>query len=162
MAITREKKEQIIEEGKKDVENSNVLVFSDFNGVKVDEMRELRVALRETGAKFKVIKKRLLGLILKDSGIDFDTTELDGQIGIAFTKGEISEAAQPVFKFAKEHETFKIVGGVNVDEKKRIPLEMIITISNLPSREVLLASVVGSIAAPLRGFMHVLKAKSEK
>ncbi len=161
MAITKEKKGQIVGERKDEAKDSSVLLFADFKGVKVDEMRELRTALREIGATFRVVKKRLLKIVLKDSGIDFDPSGLEGQIGVAFAKGDISEIAQPVFKFAKEHETFKVVGGVDVDDKKEIPLDTIIAIGNLPSRDVLLASVVGSIVAPLRGLMYILNEKSK-
>jgi large subunit ribosomal protein L10 len=161
MAITRIQKEKILEQGKIDISDSKILLFADFKGTKVEEMKGLRKALRGLGITFRVAKKRLLRIILKNEGIDFDPVKLDGQVGVAFAKHDISEVAQPVYKFSKNHGTFKIIGGVDVIDKKEIPLEIINRIGNLPSREVLLASFINSLISPLRGFMHVLSEKSK-
>lgn len=162
MAITKVQKEEIIEAGKKDLKESGVILFADYKNTSVGEIGSLRVTLGEANAKMKVIKKRLLNIILKDSGIDFDTRNLDGQVATVFAQGEISEVAGPLYNFAKNHEGFEILAGVDVIEKKEIPKERIIKIGTLPSRDVLIAQVVGSIAAPLRGLMYVLSEKAKK
>lgn len=162
MAITRKQKEEIVEKGKEDLRRSRVVLFADFKGTKVGDMRELRGKLYDLGMTFRVIKKRLLKLILEASGIEFDPTKLEGQIGVAFADSDFSEIVQPVYKFSKEHETFRIVGGVDVVKRESIPLETIRAIGELPPREVLLAQVVGSIAAPIRCFLYVLSEKAKK
>lgn len=162
MAITRKKKEEVVAKGKEDVSRSRVVLFADFKGTKVSDMRELRAKLHELGMTFRVMKKRLLGIVLKESGIAFDPTGLDGQIGVAFADNDFSEIIQPVYKFSKAHGTFRIVGGVDVEKKAEIPLDTIIAIGELPPREALLAKVVGSIAAPIRGLLYVLSEKSKQ
>ena len=91
-----------------------------------------------------------------------DPTSMDGQVAAVFAKGDISDIAGPLYEFSKDHETFEILGGVDIEKKSELPREFIIQIGNLPPREVLLASVVGSMAAPLRGLMYVLSEKAKK
>lgn len=162
MAITREQKENIVETGKKDLKESGVLLFTDYKGINVDEISTLRKTLREANAKLKVLKKRLLRIILQDSGIKIDPTKFDGQVATVFAKGDISDVAGPLYKFSKEHETFEILGGVDIPKKEEISREMIVEIGMLPPRDTLIANVVGSIAAPLRGLMHVLNEKAKQ
>ncbi len=162
MAITREQKVKIVEEGGKDIGESKILLFTDFKGMKVGEIEDLRTVLRKAGVKFRVIKKRLIRVMLKNEGIDYNPVGLEGQIGVAFTSGDISEVAGPIHRFSMEHNVPSMVGGVDVQKREEIPLETIIAISKLPSREVLLSQVIGSISAPLRGFMYILKELENK
>ena len=162
MAITREQKENIVEEGKKDLKESGVVVFTDYRGTSVAELGSLRKTLKGMDAKIRVIKKRLLKIILNESGVDFDPNDLDGQVATVFAKGDISGIAGPVYSFAKAHEGFQILGGIDAKEKVEISRETILKIGTLPPRDVLIAKVVGSIAAPLRGLMYVLIEKAKK
>jgi len=162
MAITKEQKENIVEVGKKELKESSIVLFTDYKGTNVNDIGSLRSSLRELNANMKVIKKRLVKIILNDSGIDVDPTKLEGQMATVFAKGDISDIAGPIYKFSKEHKSFEILGGIDVEKKEEIPLETIIAIGTLPSREVLLANVVGSMVAPLRGLMHILSEKSKQ
>jgi len=162
MAITRQQKEAILEEGKKDFHESDILLFADYKGTTVQDIGSLRATLGSVNAKMKVIKKRLLNIILKDGGVDFDVTRLDGQVAAVFAKGEIYDVAGTLYSFAKDHEGFEVLGGVDVNEKEEIPRETIMKIGTLPGRDVLIAQAIGSIAAPLRGLMYVLNEKAKK
>ena len=162
MAITKQQKENIVEQGKKDLQESRVILFTDYKGTSVTDLGNLRETLRNANAGMKVIKKRLLNIILKDSGFDFDVTGLDGQVAAVFAKGEVTDVAGPLYNFSKDHKGFAILGGFDLAGKMEIPKERIIKIGTLPSRDVLIAQVVGSIAAPLRGLMYVLSAKAKK
>lgn len=162
MAITRDQKENIVELGKKELKESNIVLFADFKGTNVSEIGALRKSLKDANAMMVVIKKRLLKIIFSESGIDVDPSKFEGQVATVFARGDISDVAGPVYKFSKEHTTVDILGGVDVQRKVEIPRETIIKIGALPPREVLLAHVVGSIAAPLRGLMYVLSEKAKK
>jgi len=162
MAITKQQKENIVEEGKKDLQNSGVVVFADYKGTSVGDIGALRATLKDANAKMKVIKKRLLKIILNESGIEFDPTGLSGQVAAVFAEGEISDVAGSMYTFAKEHQGFEVLDGIDVKGKKEISREAIIKIGTLPPRDVLIAQVVGSIAAPLRGLMYVLSEKAKK
>ncbi len=160
--ITKEKKVELIEQGKTGIDNAKVLLFADFEGSKVEELRELRRMLKAAGAKFQVLKKRLLRIALQNKGIEFDPLKFKGQVGTIFSGGEIAEIVQPVYKFSKDHPGFKLVGGLNVETKEEVPLETIQMIGSLPPREILLAQLMGALTAPLRGLMYILSEKSKQ
>mgnify|MGYP001610406215 FL=1 len=162
MALTKEQKQAAVEGGKAELDKAKVLLFADFAGSKVEELRELRRALKTAGAKFQVLKKRLLKIALQQKGIDFDPLKFEGQVGTIFSAGEISEIVQPAYKFSKDHPNFKLIGGLDVEKKEEVPFETIQMIGSLPSREILLAQLMVALTAPLRGLMHILQEKSKR
>ena len=162
MAITREQKKNIVELGKEELKNSKTVLFADFKGSSVSDIGILRKSLRDSNAMMIVIKKRLLRIIVSESNIDVDPSKFEGQVATIFSRGDISSVAGPVYRFSEEYGSLNILGGVDVEGKVEIPRETMIKIGALPPREVLLGYIVGSIAAPLRGLMYVLKSKSEK
>lgn len=162
MAITKDQKQNIVQKGAEDIEGSNALIFTDFIGTNVSDLSELRAQLRETQSKFKVIKKRLLGVIFKNKKIEVDPLQFDGTLGTVFVKGGVSEAAGSLYRFSKTHEGFKLLGAYDIEKGELISQETINAIGSLPPRNELLGQVVGSIAAPIRAFMYVLSEKAKK
>ena len=160
--ITKAKKVETIDEGVNELSEAKLLLFADFKGAKVEELKDLRRTLKQTNSKFKVMKKRLLRIVLQKKGIDFDPLKFESQVGIIFGSGEIAEVVQPIYKFSKDHPSFKLVGGLNVETKEEVPFETIQMIGSLPSREILLAQLMGTLIAPLRGLMYVLQEKSKR
>ncbi len=160
--ITKEKKIQLIEQNEKNLGEAKLLLFADFKGAKVGELRDLRKILKEVNARFVVTRKRLLRIVLQRKGIDLDPLKFEGQVGTIFSSGEIPEIVQPTYKFSREHSNFQILGGLNVKTKEEIPFEMIQMIGSLPSREILLAQLMGMLTAPLRGLMYILSEKSKR
>ena len=160
--ITKRKKVEIIDEGVSQFDGAKLLLFADFKGAKVEELKELRRTLKETNSKFRVMKKRLLRIIFQKKGIDFDPLKFEGQVGTIFGSGEIAEVVQPIYKFSKDHPNFKLVGGLNIEQKEEVPFEMIQMIGSLPPREILLAQLMGTLTAPLRGLMYILQERSKQ
>ncbi len=160
--LSRAKKIEQVEQGKKLLGESATLIFTDFTKTKNEDLRNLRAVLKEVGAKFQVIKKRLLGIVLKERGIEFNPREFESQVGTIFVKGDVSEVAGPIYQFSKDNEGFKILGGLDVLSKAIIPGETIIAIGKLPSREVLLAQLIGVLSSPLRMFAYVLSEKAKR
>ena len=162
MAKTREEKAKAIKEGKEGLKGSSNLIFTDFSGTSTSEIRTLRKTLKEADVKFQVIKKRLLKIILDGEGIEFDPKQFDGQIGTVFVKGDISEVAGSLYRFSKKNESFQILGGLDLEKKEELTGDTIKTIGQLPSREVLLGQVLGTMIAPLRAFMWILSERSKQ
>ncbi|MBI5147783.1 MAG: 50S ribosomal protein L10 [Parcubacteria group bacterium] len=160
--LTREEKTKSIEESKAAVKKSRNLLFADFGGVSVEELRKLRRAFSEKGASFKVVKKKLLRIALKESGVDFDPERFDAQAGTIFSPLELNEAASPLAKFAKENKNFKILGAYDLEKGEFLAAETVRAIGSLPAREVLLAQFVGTVAGPIRAFLYVLSEKAKK
>ncbi|OGY58388.1 MAG: 50S ribosomal protein L10 [Candidatus Colwellbacteria bacterium RIFCSPHIGHO2_12_FULL_43_12] len=162
MAKTKEQKGKVIEKNSADIKNATNLIFADFGGTKTADIRTLRSTLKGLDSRMEVIKKRLLKIILKTKGIDFDPKQFAAQVGTIFVRGEISEVAGPVYKFSKDKEKFKMLGGIDLIKGESIDGEFLKRIGQLPPREVLLAQVLGGMVAPLRAFMWIIQERSKK
>lgn len=159
---TKQQKIQKVEEGIDALEKNETVIFADFTGTRVNDMNSFRTALHESGARFEVFKKRLFRVILEKKNFDFNPETLEGQLGVVLSPKPIDEIAGAVYKFSKKLKTFAILGGLELSERKVLTANEVNAIGSLPSREVLLAQIVGTIAAPLRGFLYVLNEKSKK
>ncbi len=155
MAKTKEQKKKILEELKENLQKQKTLIFVDFTGVKVKDMFQLRQNLKKTEGLFKVVKKTLIGLALKDTGLEADLEKIKGEIALVFGfKDEVSPA-KIVYNFSKENPNLKILGGFF--ENKFRPAEDFIALAQIPSREELLAKLVGSISSPMSNFVRALQ-----
>ena len=162
MSKTKTQKTNVITKGTEELKGAANLIFADFGGTTAQDLRDLRLSLKNVGAKFQVIKKRLLRIILKEKGIDFDPKQFEAQVGTVFMKGDIFETAGSMYRFTKDKENFKILGGIDLNKAEKIEADFIKRIGQLPSREVLLGQVLGTMVAPLRAFMWILQERSRK
>lgn len=162
--LTKQQKIKLVEEAEKIIDQNKNLVFIDFSGTKVEDLRKLKRILREFGVQLKVIKKKLLRIAFQNKKIDFNPEQFESQVGVISTVKDISEIAGPIYKFFKEIEKkgFKILGAYDLLEKNFSDAEIVKKIGQLPPREILLAQLVGMLSAPIRMFMHVLDQKSKR
>ena len=171
MPKTRSEKEQSVTQLAELMQKMKAAVFADFTGLKVKHVTALRRQCRQAGLDYTVAKKTLLKIALAKAGIQgIDPKNIGGSFATVFSSDEIT-AAKILASFAKTNESLKIVGGIL--EQKLIDAHAVINLSKLPSREELLAKLVGSIKSPmsglvqvlsgnLRGFVQTLKALQEK
>lgn len=152
--LTRSQKEQLVKDLSAKIKDGKVLIFSDYAGTTVAKMKNLRDELRKTDSSYKITKKKLINLALKDAGIEASVLDFEGQIGIAIGKEDEVSAAKVLAKFAKENKNFKILQGVL--ENKVISGKDIMALATLPGKDELLAKLVGTINAPISGFVNVL------
>ncbi|MBI1838815.1 MAG: 50S ribosomal protein L10 [Candidatus Colwellbacteria bacterium] len=162
MAKTKAQKLDIVEKANEELAAAKTLVFADFGGTSMQDLKSLRTALRAVDARFQVIKKRLLKLVLSGKLLDFDPKQFDGPVGTIFAKNDISEVAQSLYKFSKDKPNFKILGGMNLEKGEAISGETVKAIGQLPPREILLGQLMGMMTAPLRAFMYILQEKSKR
>jgi len=155
MAKTREQKEQTVTELTTAFKASKLAVLTDYRGLNVPAISELRSNLREVGVSYTVAKNTLVKIALAaaEKNVD-DTSVFAGPVGIAFGADEV-EAARIVYEFAKTNDALEILGAIDEDGKV-LTKEEVMALAKLPSREQLLGQVVGTIAAPLSGFVRVL------
>ncbi len=152
--ITRKQKEELVTQLKDILENSKSVVFTSFDGINVEDQRSYRKLLKDKQSDYKVFKKTLIQLVLKDTDYEVDFSQAKGSIGIAYSNEDEIVPIKESVEFSKDQETFKSLGClmdgqiVEGDDLKRL--------ADLPSKEVLQAQVVGTIAAPLNGFVNVL------
>ncbi len=155
MPATRKQKEQTLAQLVDSFKQAKSVVFSQYQGTNVKGMRELRKKLREKKVAFKVAKKTLMTLAAKQIGFDQIPDDfMKGPIGLAFAMDDAIAPAKIIHDFGKDHETVKIVGAIF--EGKLMAATEARVIAMLPSREVLLAKLLGSMKAPIAGFHAVL------
>lgn len=164
--LTKEQKKKQVAIGTEFLNKSKALVFADFTNVDTASINKLKAALKNLGANFKVIKKRLLNIVAKNAGLDFDPLQFEAQVGTVFSEGDLSLVAGAVYKFskdlAKEKKDFKILGAYDLVDKSYLDTAQFILIAKLPSREVLLTQVLGGIIGPFRAFMYLLLELNKK
>jgi len=169
---TKLQKQEELADAKKLLEKSNGLIFADFTKVTAEDLRKFRREIAKAGGKFLVIKKRLLGLLLKEKRIDVDLKSYKVSVGTIFAENGVEGAAGPAFKFFKGLElpegapkdtwTKHLIGGYDLNAMMAVDGAQVVYIGNLPPREVLLAQLLGMLAAPIRSFLYVLDQKSKQ
>jgi len=155
MAKTKQQKSKELKNLTANLQKAKSLVFVNFDGLKVKEIEELRKKCRQEHVSYMVAKKTLMKLAFKEAGItDIDPKSLDK--GVATVLGFEDEVAPAriIQGFAKDHEALKTIGGIL--ENRFVNKEKIIELAKLPSKNELLAKLVGSIKAPVSGFVNVL------
>lgn len=152
--LTKLQKKEIIKELAEDIKNSKSVVFVDFKGMKVNDTRELKRELRAAKVGFKVSRKTLIDLAIKDAGIEMEAKKIEGQIALAVSAEDEVAPAKIIDKFSKKNENLKIAGGIL--GTKVMSLEEVKALAKLPSKEELLAQLVGTLNAPISGFVNVL------
>ena len=158
--LTKSQKQEIAKELKGNIKSSKTCVVCDFKGLTVEELTEIRGQLREFGAEMKVIKKTLMQIALKEAKVDLDVRKMEGQLAIVFGGEDEVSSPKVLNDFAKDNEKLRILGGVL--EQKGITEVEVKNLANLPSKQELLAKVVGSIKAPINGFVGVLSGNLRK
>jgi large subunit ribosomal protein L10 len=154
MAQTKSQKQEIVKDLVDKLKSSKAVVFSDFKGLSVKDMTNLRKELKTEGVDFKVVKKTLVDIALKDAKIEASVKDLEGQIAVAVSQNDEVAAAKIIAKASKVNENLKILGGIL--GVKNLTQAEVIALSKLPTKDELLAKFVGTINAPVSGFVNVL------
>lgn len=144
--MARPDKAAAVKEIKQELESSNAALLTEYRGLTVAQMKDLRRSLGEH-ATYAVVKNTLTAIAAKEAGIDAFEGQLAGPTAIAFVKGEPSEAAKALRDFAKANPQLIIKAGVL--EGSALTAEDITTLADLESREVLLAKAAGVMKAGL-------------
>jgi len=155
MALTKEQKQDILEDLKKNIDKQKSMVFVSVSGLKATDLLNLRNRLKEADCLLTVSKKTLIDIAFKSENIEVDVDKLDGQVALVFGFKDEVLPAKTTYEFSKTNKNLKILSGFF--ENKFREVNEIITLAKIPSREELLAKVVGSISAPISGLANVLQ-----
>jgi large subunit ribosomal protein L10 len=168
---TRAQKETELARARELFDKSQALIFADFTKITAEDLRKLRIELKKADAKFLVVKKRILGILLKEKGIDVDLSQFKTSVGTIFSEADSEHIAGPAFKFfsgmeipeggAKDMWIKKLLAGYDLKGNLALDADQIIYIGKLPPREVVLAQFLGMLAAPIRSFLYILQQKSQ-
>ncbi|MEK7084893.1 MAG: 50S ribosomal protein L10 [Patescibacteria group bacterium] len=155
MAKTRKQKESELSVLEHGMNNAGGIVFASFHDLKMKDMDELRTACKAQNVEYIVAKKTIMKRALESAGKqDVDVAAFEGGVSVLFGYGEDLAPAQIIAKFAKGRDMVRIFGGflngVGIDGAK------VTALSKLPTRQQLLGQLVGTLNAPISGFVNVL------
>ena len=159
-AIVLEQKKQVVAELTERLNNSVAGVIVDYKGINVADDTALRKELREAGVEYTVVKNTLLRLAIGGTELSGLDSVLEGTTAIATSADDYVAAARILSKFADTHKGFEIKNGFI--DKEVIDVAKISGLAKLPSREVLLANVLGAFQAPISAFARAIQAIVDK
>jgi large subunit ribosomal protein L10 len=171
LAISREKKEQMVAEYADRLSRSQAMILADYRGLTVAGISELRTRLREVDGTFQVVKNSLFERALQEAGISVPADALQGPVAVGYCLKEVPPVAKALVAYAKETEFLQIRGAIL--GSGFVNQARVLALAELPPREVLLAQLLGAvqgpmsslastITAPLREIAQVLRARSEQ
>ncbi len=155
-----ELKQPIVDEIAENIKDAQSVVLVDHRGLTVEQDTVLRKNLREAGVTYKVYKNTLMKRAFKDTQFEGLGTYLEGPSAIAISKDDATAPARILAEFAKKADKLEIKGGVvegDVYDAKGIEV-----IAAIPSREVLISRLLGSMQSPVTNFARVLNQIAEK
>ena len=142
------------------VSSASALYFTDFVGLTVEETNALRSLFHEENVEYRVLKNRLVSIAVKENGYEGLDTVLKGPTAIAFGKEDPTAPARVIKEFLKKEGKVKekpAVKGV-VFEGQVLDASFYVKLANLPSKEELLAMLLGGLQSPLQNTLSVLQA----
>jgi large subunit ribosomal protein L10 len=158
--MDRTSKEALATELRDKFARAKLSIFADYKGLKSGEADELRRALRAKDTEVKVLKNNIGRLIAKDGSLGNEANQLmDSVVGptlVAFAYGDVAAAAKVISNYAKDHEALKIKDSLL--GKKLLQSTEVSQLADLPSKEVLMAQLLGVMNGPARSFVTVLAA----
>ena len=155
MPLNKEQKKNIVKELKDNIAKQKAVVFVSVKGLKASELFDLRKQLKESNCLLSVAKKTLLKIAFKENKIELNEKELEGQIALIFGFEDEIAPAKTAYNFSLKNENLKILGGFLENQLRN--MEEIIILAKIPSKQELLAKFIGSIKAPMSGFVNVLQ-----
>lgn len=154
--MNRQEKESSVEELKQRFSKCAMAVLADYKGLKVNEMNQLRRALREVDAEMKVYKNTLARLALRDTEMQDLDGYFQGTVALVTTEGDPVGPAKVIIKFAKEFQKPEIKAGFV--SGALMSADQIDSLSKLPTREEMLSKLIGSMSAPAQNLVNVMSA----
>lgn len=153
--MPRPEKEAMVQSISEKLSRARSSILTDYRGLNVQEMTELRRKLTAAGIEYRVLKNTLTGLAAEKAKIEGLDKYLEGPLAVAFGYDDPVAPAKIIFEFAKDHKTLEVKGAIL--DRKVIDAQSVKSLAELPGREQLLAMVVRAIQGPLSGFANALQ-----
>ena len=156
MPKTREQKKEILKNLEDKITRAKSIVFASFNGLEAEENNRLRQKLKSEQSEYFVAKKTLFNLALKDKKISgLDVKKFEGKIAAIFGYEDEVAPAKTIYDFKKKNENkIDFVGGIL--ENRFLSEEKVTALAKLPNKTELYAKMIGSLNAPISGFVNAL------
>lgn len=155
MALTKVQKQKVIERLREKMARQKAVILVGIAGIGVKDITVLKSKLKAVNSGFQVAKKTLAEIVFKENKLDFDKKSFKEEIALVFGFGDEVSPAKTAWQFSRTNDKLKILGGFV--ENKFQDKDSVILLAQLPSRQELLAQLLGSISAPISGFENVLQ-----
>lgn len=155
-----EQKKAIVAELSERLKSSITGLVVSYEGINTEDDTKLRKELRENNVQYSVVKNTLLSRACDEAGLEDIKPVLEGTTALATSDSEYAAAARILCGYAKDHENFKVKSGYL--DGAVIDMDTIVSLSKLPSRDVLLANVLGAFQAPIASFARAVQAVVDK
>jgi large subunit ribosomal protein L10 len=142
-----EAKREIVAALTEEARSATAMIVSEYRGLKVSELGEIRRNLRKQNVTYHIVKNRLMKIAAREAGAEALALLLEGPTAVAFLKGDEGAAAKAVLDAFRPHRVIKVTGAVLGD--RVVNADGVTRLAQLPKRDVLLAQVAGTIAAPM-------------
>lgn len=156
MSNNLELKKATVAQIKEKLTTAQSVVLVDYRGLNVAEVTELRKQFRAAGVEYAVLKNSLVGIAAKEVGIEGLDSILEGPIALAFGMTDAVAPAKIIAEFAKKNDKLKVKAGIL--DGAILDVAGVEKLSAIPSREVLIAKVMGSMMSAVSKFVYVLEA----
>lgn len=152
--IGRKCRELMVEQMVRHLEGSKNIIITNYKGLKVKEIEELKNALKQASTHYAIVKNSLLKRALEHSDFKKAIKLIEGAIGIGTGCGDVVKISKILVNFKKKYSPFVICGGFL--DREFVSAELITELAALPTREVLLAKFVSGLKSPINGFVSGL------
>ncbi len=153
--ITKDMKERMLGEITEELKKAELVIISDYRGLNVKAINDLRGRLRKEECLYRITKNTLNRLACKAAGVEQLEDYFQGPTAIAYSKADPVAAAKVFSDFAKENEALVVKGGILSGQL--LDAQAIKALGEIPPRDVLLARIVGGFQAPIAGLANVLQ-----
>lgn len=147
MSTVRSEKEAVVAEVRGKLQGSSAVIITEYRGLSVTSLANLRTQLRGVGAEYRVYKNTLARFAAREAGVEGLDALLVGPTALAFVQDDVAAVAKTLKEFAKTNPLLVIRGGAVAN--KVVSAKDVEVLADLPSREVMLAQLAGLIQAPL-------------
>ena len=152
----RPEKVAVVDEVRERLSSASATLLTEYRGLKVGELAELRRNLRAAGGDYKIYKNTLVRFAVRDLGIEGVEELLVGPTAVAFVEGDVAAVAKALRDYSRTNPNLIVKGGVL--GSKALTADEARALAELPSREVLLARIAGGLAAPMQQLASLLQA----
>ena len=171
MALSKQRKEEVLAQYKEWMSQSQALILMEYTGASVKDLEDARSKVRESGGEFHVVKNRLAKLALKENNFEIPAGYLESSTAIGFAFDDVASIAKVLSEKAKSVDAFKFKGGfigseilsaAQVDALAKLPPLAVLQAQLLGVLQAPAGKLVRTLAEPARGLAAVIKAKSEE
>ncbi len=153
--LTKNQKHELVKELTEKIKAAKSVVFVDFKGLKVKDATILKKSLRAEQVEYVVVRKTLIDIALKNAGIEgANIAKIEGQVALSLSNADEVAGAKIIDTFAKTNENVKMLGGVLATQL--MTAAEVKALAKVPSKQQLLGQLVGTLNAPVSGFVNVL------